>query len=389
VNRATAAEAFRQVFDRPPTLVTRAPGRVNLIGEHTDYNDGFVIPAAIGFATWTAVAPRPDRTLRVHAGNRKEALTIDLDAPGAPLQRHWSDYVRGVAVELERDGHRLAGADLWFAGDVPDGAGLSSSAALEMSVGLALLLHSGIPVDRSRLALAGQRAEHHFAGTNCGIMDPFISAHGQANHALLLDCRSLDFRPLPVPESLSLVICDTGVRHALAGGDYNTRRAQCEEGVAYLRNFLPSIRALRDVTPAHLAEFAGGLSHVVQQRCRHVVSENERVVAFAEALETSDFDRLAALMAASHASLRDDYEVSCLELDALVEFAGDAPGIVGARMTGGGFGGCTINLVQTADVDAFESHVAEAYERRIGRVQRIFVTEASDGASEVPSAVNP
>jgi galactokinase len=389
VNRANAVEGFHQVFHRHPTFVTRAPGRVNLIGEHTDYNDGFVMPAAIGFATWTAISPRPDRTLHVHAGNRKEFVAIDLDAPGDPLQRHWSDYVRGVAVELERDGHRLSGADLWFAGDVPAGAGLSSSAALEMSVGFALLLQSSIPIDRTRLALAGQRAEHHFAGTKCGIMDQFISAHGQAQHALLLDCRTLGFRALLIPESLRLVICDTGVQHALAGGEYNTRRAQCEEGVAYLRNFVPSIRALRDVSPAQLDAFAGGLSHVVQQRCRHVVSENQRVEEFAQALETSDVDRLGDLMAASHASLRDDYEVSCPELDALVEFANEAPGIVGARMTGGGFGGCTVNLVHAADVDAFQTHVAEAYERRTGRVQRIFVTEAADGASEVPGAVNP
>ncbi len=386
MNRANAVEGFRQVFLRPPTLVTRAPGRVNLIGEHTDYNDGFVLPAAIGFATWTAAAPRLDRTLHVHAGNRKESVVIPLDNPGAPLQHHWSDYVRGVAVELERDGHRLSGADLWFAGNVPSGAGLSSSAALEMSVGLALLLQSGIPIDRTRLALAGQRAEHHFAGTKCGIMDQFISAHGQAQHALLLDCRTLGFRTLPLPESLRLVICDSGMPHALAGGEYNTRRAQCEEGVAYLRNFLPSIQALRDVTPDQLDTFAGGLSHVVQQRCRHVVSENQRVGAFAQALESSNCDQLGDLMAASHASLRNDYEVSCPELDALVDFASEAPGIVGARMTGGGFGGCTVNLVQAADVDAFQAHVAEAYERRTGRVQRIFVTEAADGASEVPGA---
>lgn len=384
MNRDIAADGFRKVFHRPPSLVTRAPGRVNLIGEHTDYNDGFVMPAAIEFATWTAIAPRPDRMLSVHAGNRNEFVAIDLDAPGAPRQRHWSDYVRGMAVELEHDGTALQGADLWFAGNVPDGAGLSSSAALEMSVGLALLRVAGIPVDRARLALAGQRAEHHFAGTQCGIMDQFISAHAQAHHALLLDCRSLEFRLAPLPKTLRLVLCDTGVKHELAGGEYNTRRAQCEEGVAFLRNYLPGIRALRDVTPDQLLEFAGGLSHVVQQRCRHVVQENQRVLRFAEALQSGDAAELGALMEASHASLRDDYEVSCPELDLLVARACGAPGIVGARMTGGGFGGCTVNLVQAHDVDAFQAYMTQSYQRQTGRTLRVVTTDAAAGACEIP-----
>ncbi len=384
MKRSDAVLGFQEVYRQAPTLVTRAPGRVNLIGEHTDYNDGFVMPAAIGFATWTALRPRPDRLVRAYAGNLGEAVEIDLDAPGATQQHHWSDYVRGIAVELEQDGPPLRGADLWFAGNVPTGAGLSSSAALEMSVGLALLTAVDRPVDPVKLALAGQRAEHHFAGTQCGIMDQFISAHGRADHALLLDCRSLSFRLLPLPPGLRLVICDTGVKHALAGGEYNVRRAQCEEGVAGLRNFLPDIRALRDVNAAQLAEFSGGLAEVVQRRCRHVVTEIARVHAFATALEARDLPALGRLMAASHASLRDDYEVSCPELDLLVESASELPGLYGARMTGGGFGGCTINLVEAEQAQRFAQAVSTAYEAKTGIHPEIFLSRASEGAGEVP-----
>ncbi len=384
MQRSDAASGFQRAFGSAPLLVARAPGRVNLIGEHTDYNDGFVLPAAIEFATWTAIAPRPGRRLVVHAGNRDERMEIDLAAPGEPRQRHWGDYVRGVAVELERDGHRLSGAELWFAGNVPDGAGLSSSAALEMSVGLALLAASGCPVDLAQLALAGQRAEHHYAGTKCGIMDQFISAHGRAGHALLLDCRSLATRHLPLPDELRIVICDTGVKHELAGGEYNVRRAACEAGVAHLRRSLPGIRALRDVTPAQLLQFGADLPEVTLRRCRHVIAENARAGAFAGALEHRDFPALGRLMADSHASLRDDYEVSCPELDLLVQLAAAAPGLVGARMTGGGFGGCTVNLVRAGAVAAFHAHVAAGYERSTGRVPRIFASAAADGASVVP-----
>lgn len=385
MQRTEVASGFRETFAREPHLVARAPGRVNLIGEHTDYNDGFVLPAAIEFATWTAAAPRQDRRLVAHAGNRGERVEIDLDAPGAPLQRHWSDYVRGIAVELEHDGHRLRGADLWFAGDVPDGAGLSSSAALEMSVGLALLSVSGATVDPARLALAGQRAEHRFAGTQCGIMDQFISAHGRAGHALLLDCRSLATRHLPIPDELRIVICDTGVKHALAGGEYNVRRSQCEAGVAHLRRSLPEVRALRDVNVEQLHRLGCELPATVFRRCRHVVGENARTEAFAAALNRRDLAALGRLMAESHASLREDYEVSCPELDRMVEAAGTAPGVVGARMTGGGFGGCTVNLVRADHAEAFQASVSDAYARATGRVPRVFSSSASDGARVVPA----
>ncbi len=375
-----AVQGFRDVFQRSATVLTRAPGRVNLIGEHTDYNDGFVLPAAIEFETWTAAARRDDRRLRVMAANRGEHVAFDLDSPPAPPARHWSDYVRGMACELERDGLRLTGADLWFAGDIPEGAGLSSSAALATSVGLALLTLAGHVPDGIRLARAGQRAEHHFAGTHCGIMDQFVSAHAQAGHALLLDCRSLAFRQVPIPPSLRLVICDSGVKHQLAGGEYNTRRAQCEEGVARLRAALPGLRALRDVSLVDLQNHGAALDPVVLRRCRHVVSENARVLEFVAALEGGQLAELGRLMAASHHSLRDDYEVSCHELDALVQFAGTAPGQVGSRMTGGGFGGSTINLVEATQVEAFRAHVAGGYARAVGDGLRVHITSAAPGA---------
>ncbi|MCC7374922.1 MAG: galactokinase [Verrucomicrobiales bacterium] len=384
MNRAHAVDGFRQAFGTEPSLLAQAPGRVNLIGEHTDYNDGFVMPVAIEFATWTAIAPRPDRLLRVFAGNKSEKLEINLDAPGAPLQKHWGDYVRGIAVELEKDGQHLRGADLWFAGNVPDGAGLSSSAALEMSVGTAVLANSGLPIDRVRLALAGQRAEHNYAGTKCGIMDQFISANGEAGHALMLDCRSLQFQLLPIPDSLRLVICDTGVKHQLAGGEYNVRRAQCEQGVESLRAVLPGIRALRDVTSGDFERHSHRLPDVVQRRCRHVISENERVQHFADALNRHDLPALGRLMAASHASLRDDYQVSCRELDTLVDCAQRAPGLVGARMTGGGFGGCTVNLVEATQAAEFQTSVAASYQTATGRAARLFVSSAAAGAGLAP-----
>jgi galactokinase len=384
VNRSDAVAGFQSVFRRDPQWICRAPGRVNLIGEHTDYNEGLVFPAAIDFAIWTAIASRSDRTLRAFAGDRHEEVTIDMDAPGAGLQTHWSDYVRGITAELAQEGHRLAGADLWFAGDIPGNAGLSSSAALEVSIGLALLANSGIRINRLKLALAGQRAEHHFAGTRCGIMDQFVSAHGRAGHALLLDCRSLEYRLLAIPRTLSLIICDTGVRHELATGEYNQRRAQCEEGVRHLKTHLPEIQSLRDVTAEHLQIHGSGLPALIQRRCRHVISENLRVEQFAFALEKSDLPAIRRLMAESHSSLRDDFEVSCPELDLMVQLAENAPGVVGTRMTGGGFGGCTVNLVEGSRVDEFRAHVAARYAATTGVRPRIFVTSAAHGAAIVP-----
>jgi galactokinase len=378
---AELQERFREHYGGR-ARVYRAPGRVNLIGEHTDYNDGFVMPAAIEFYVWIAIAPRSDRKLLLHSTNFSETVEIDLQNGVAP-RNHWSDYVSGVAVMLERAGHHLQGANLLIRGDVPIGSGLSSSAAIEMASGLALLENSGLIVHRLELAKICRRAENDFVGARVGIMDQFISGCGQAGHALMLDCRSLEYLSLPLPGDLSLVICNTMVKHDLASGEYNTRRAECEEGVRLLACSLPGIRALRDVSLGELEAHAGTLSEIIYKRCRHVISEDARVTKAAASLEQGDLEAFGALMAESHRSLRDDYEVSCTELDLMVEFAAQQQGVYGARMTGGGFGGCTINLVRTAAVNNFQSRVGDSYEKSTGLAPQIFVSPAAEGAGEV------
>jgi galactokinase len=372
---------FRLRFGRE-SEVFRAPGRVNLIGEHTDYNDGFVMPAAIGFYTWVAVAPREDRTLLVRSENFGEEREIVLDAlaPGGPVD--WSSYVAGVAWVLEAEGRRLRGADMLVWGGVPIGAGLSSSAAIEVASGLALLAAAGSEeVDRAALARQCQRAENDYVGMRCGIMDPFISCKGQAGDALMLDCRSLDFELLPVPADARLVICNTMVKHALTGGEYNERRAACEEGVRILSARLPAVRALRDVSPAQLEMSRDALPERIYRRCLHVVTEDERVAAAADDLREGNLAAFGARMAASHASLRDDFEVSCPELDLMVALASSLEGVYGARMTGGGFGGCTINLVRKESVPSFRESVAAAYRRKTGLAPDIYACTPAEGAS--------
>ena len=277
IDPAGIIREFKDRFGSEPQ-VYRAPGRVNLIGEHTDYNDGFVLPAALDLATYAAIAPRGDRTLRVHSLLMDETVSFDLDDAEPKPRKDWSDYVRGVAVVFESAGHRLAGADLLIDGDVPLGAGLSSSAAIEVATGYALLGNSGLKVDPTRLALACQKAENEFVGMRCGIMDQFIACHGATGHALLIDCRSLERRLVPVDPRVQLVMCNTMVHHAHAAGEYNLRRRDCEEGVRLLSAALPGIKALRDVTPEQLERHAGLLPPVVHRRCRHVVTENDRTV---------------------------------------------------------------------------------------------------------------
>lgn len=363
--------------------VFRAPGRVNLIGEHTDYNDGFVMPAAIQFYTWVAIAQREDRRITVRSASFEDSLEFSLADSGVHSRHHWSDYVRGVAMVLQQLGHELRGADLLIHGEVPIGSGLSSSAALEVSTGLALLAMSGIAVDLKQLALACQKAEIEYAGARVGIMDQFISCLGSKDHALRLDCRSLDYQLIKLPAGVSLVVCNSMVKHDLATGEYNVRRAECEKGVQLLSRSLPGITALRDVTQEQLEQHSSELPPVIRQRCRHVVSENARVLEAAAALKSDDLDRVGRLMRESHISLRDDYQVSCPELDTLVELAWEQPGTIGARMTGGGFGGCTVNLVRDGAVAEFRDRVAEGYCGRMGKTPEIYVTTAAQGAQQV------
>ena len=374
-------QEFRNAFGREPQ-VFRAPGRVNLIGEHTDYNEGFVMPAALDFATTAAVAPRRDTKLNVQSRNFGQAVSVDLNGHFTP--RHdWSDYVVGVVDQIRRSGHPVSGADILINGEVPIGAGLSSSAAIEVAVGFALLSINGGSVDRKKLAALCQRAENEFVGTRSGIMDQFISCNGQHDHALMLDCRSLEYKLLPLSHSARMVICNTMIKHDHTSGEYNRRRAACEEGVAVLKKHVSGIHSLRDVSPQTLEKYRDKLPELIYRRCRHVVTENERVERAAAMLRTDDLKGFGELMAASHRSLRDDYEVSCRELDVMVEIAGRQDGVFGARMTGGGFGGCTINLVEADRVETFKKETGIAYERTTGLKPEIYISSAADGAAQV------
>ena len=368
-------ERFRARFAAEPRLF-RAPGRVNLIGEHTDYSDGFVMPVAIEFATFVAAAPGRDQKLLVHSENF--GTTEEIVVATAQRRNHWSDYVAGVAVELRRMGLEVPGANLLIAGEVPLGSGLSSSAAIEVASALALLAMSGKQAGRAEIALVCQRAENNFVGARCGIMDQFIACNGRAGHALKLDCRSLEFELLPIPSEVSIVVCNTMVRHAIAGGEYNQRRRQCEAAARML-----GATVLRDVSLADFHRHEHQLGEVERKRARHVISENLRVAEFANALQQDDRAAIGPLMAESHRSLRDDFEVSCRELDIMVELAGRVEGTLGARMTGGGFGGCTVNLVAEDAVERFREQVAREYEHATGRKPEIYVTRPADGANEL------
>jgi galactokinase len=356
---------------------------VNLIGEHTDYNDGFVLPAAIGMSAWAAASSRTDPRIVVYSRNFDETREFDPGNLPANPQHHWDDYVAGVIIMLQRAGLDVRGTDLVISGDVPIGSGLSSSAALETVAAFALLATAGAPIDRTQIALLCQKAELEFVGVRVGIMDQFVSCHARAGQALLLDCRSLEHSFIAIPTGAALVICNSMVHHSLAGSEYNRRRAECEEGVQVLQRLLPGIHALRDVDSAALQRYGSALSPVVYRRCRHVIAENKRVLQAFAALQTEDLDAFGELMYESHDSLRDDYEVSCPELDLLVRTAAALPGVYGARMTGGGFGGCTINLVRKEHADEFRTRIADEYRQATGLIPAVYVTEAAGGAEEV------
>jgi galactokinase len=374
---------FTNRFDDHPRIF-RAPGRVNLIGEHTDYNDGFVMPFAIDRATIVAGTSRPDRTIEAVALDMNDSALIDLDAEPQKERKSWIDYVEGTARCIEDKFGRISGARILITSDVPIGSGLSSSAALETSVGFALLSLSGIEIDRKKLAFAAQQAEHEYAGIRSGIMDQFASSFGKKGSAMLLDCRSLETEQIPfeTPDTITIV-CDTKVEHSLASSEYNKRRQECEEGVEVLKRFYPQIKALRDISIEQLEEHKRELSDVVYRRCRHVVTENERTLRAAGHFKHKDLDAAGELMFQSHRSLRDDYEVSCKELDELVEIASRTEGVYGARMTGGGFGGCTVNIVKREIADEFVRAATEGFSSKFGQEPGIYQFQAADGASEM------
>lgn len=380
----TIVGAHQQTFGHLPTVIAQAPGRINLIGEHTDYNDGFVLPAAIDRDLVLMATPRPDRQLRLQSLNMPGLAEHDLDEL-AP-EGGWSDYAAGVAAMLQEAGHRLFGLDVTLASTVPLGGGLSSSAALEVATAYAFALVSDLNITEQELALLCQQAEKRFVGANVGVMDQFISVFGQPEHALFIDCRSLETRPVPLPlhdNNLTLVVCNSGVQHAIAGGEYNRRRQECAAAVAILQQDYPEISTLRDLTPAMLraarGQFGAGDATLLQ-RARHVVSENARVEQTLAALKRNDWVAVGSALYAAHASLRDDYAVSVPEIDTLVEIARNVPGVLGSRLMGGGFGGSTLTLVRSEAVPALTEAFHTQYPEQTGQEATVYPVEIVGGA---------
>ncbi|BFO08852.1 galactokinase [Serratia rubidaea] len=370
---------FTQHFGYAPTLTVQAPGRVNLIGEHTDYNDGFVLPCAIDYQTVIAIAKRDDRQIRVLAADYDHQVDqFDLDQPIVPHEQlQWANYVRGVVKHLQQRNDQFGGADLVISGNVPQGAGLSSSASLEVAVGQALQMLYQLPLDGVALALNGQEAENQFVGCNCGIMDQLISALGQPDHALLIDCRSLATRAVPLPDDAAVVIINSNVKRGLVDSEYNTRRQQCEQAAAFF-----GVKALRDVSWQQFSERMHEMDPLVAKRARHIISENARTQAATDALASGDLTRMGHLMAESHISMRDDFEITVPPIDALVEIVKAAIGEHGGvRMTGGGFGGCIVALMPQRLVETVRAAVRQEYPQRSGGLQETFyVCTASAGA---------
>ncbi len=371
---------FAELYGSEPRLFS-APGRVNLIGEHTDYNDGFVLPMAANLRTYVAAAPRDDDTISIYSCNLQDKADFSLQASESRT-RGWLNYVYGVSQELRNDGHDLLGANVAIASDVPRGAGLSSSAALEISFGFALLKLSYRDFDPLTLALAAQRAEHNFVGTRSGLMDQLTSVFARVNEALLIDCRSLGMTAIPMLVSdVAVIVCDSKIKHELATSAYNQRRAECEQAVELLKQKKPALQALRDLSLAdlHLIE---DLPEPLRRRSRHVITENDRTLHGAEALGSGDSRLLGELMRQSHHSLREDYEVSCRELDLLVELGSAQDDVLGSRMMGGGFGGCTVNLVRREGIEKFCNEVVMNYQQAVGLQAEVYVIDPDGGVKE-------
>ncbi|MGA8183608.1 MAG: galactokinase [Terriglobia bacterium] len=373
-------EAFQKTFGSAPDVTVRAPGRVNLIGEHTDYNDGFVLPAAIDRAIEFGARRRKDRVVRAYSIDFQEQVEFSLEAIEKDNEHPWSNYLRGVLKFLQEDGHSFTGIDVAFGGNVPREAGLSSSAAVEVgAVALSMKLFN-IELDPLEVVRLARRAENDFVNVPCGIMDQFACALGKRDHALFLDCRNLSYRHIPLSGRVKIVVCYSGVRRALAASEYEIRLKQCRQAVAQLGTTGLAVKSLREIDLTDLEVGRHSLSEILLKRARHVVSENDRVLKAVKDLEQGDLESFGRLMVASHESLRDDYEVSCRELDVLVDLALKQPGVLGARMTGAGFGGCTVNLVLAGAAESFAEAVQEGYNKATGLNAEVYVCEASDGA---------
>ncbi|WP_159738604.1 galactokinase [Vibrio atypicus] len=373
--------AFEQVLGYVPSHIIQAPGRVNLIGEHTDYNDGFVLPCAINYQTVVAAAKRDDNIVRVVSVDYDNAVDeFDITEEISFQQdKMWANYIRGVVKCLLERGYKFNGADISVSGDVPQGAGLSSSAALEVVIGQTFKVLYNLEISQAEIALNGQQAENQFVGCNCGIMDQMISAEGRENHAMLLDCRSLETEAVSMPEEMAVVIINSNKKRGLVDSEYNTRREQCEEAARIF-----GVKALRDVSVEQFNEKVSELDELVAKRARHVITENDRTVEAAQALRAHDMKRMGQLMAQSHASMRDDFEITVKEIDTLVDIVKAVIGEQGGvRMTGGGFGGCIVALMPPALVDEVKATVEEKYQAATGLKESIYVCQAKEGAGLV------
>jgi galactokinase len=376
-------EKFQSLFSDDRPLMVRSPGRVNLIGEHTDYNNGFVLPAAIDKAICMAVSARTDKEFHIVALDLDSSFSGSVDRlERSPL--HWPDYLQGVIQQIQALGHQLSGFNCVFGGDIPLGAGMSSSAALECATAFALNELFGLGLDPLTMVKLSQKAENVFVGLQCGIMDQFASMFGRRNHVIRLDCQSLEYVYFPFnTEGIRIVLLDTGVKHSLASSEYNTRRQQCEAGVSLVRAHYPTVSSLRDVTLPMLETLVAPVDELVYRRCRYVVEENARLLAGTEDLQQGDLAAFGRKMFASHEGLSHDYEVSCEELDFLVDQVRDDPGVIGARMMGGGFGGCTINLVREEAIDALVDRLTPVYRQAMGRELRAYIGQIENGTSFV------
>ena len=366
-------QAFQKEFGSDPVFITHSPGRVNIIGEHTDYNDGFVLPMAINYGTWFALRPRQDRRVIISALDKNERLDFDLE-DFSKGKGYWREYITGVAWALQEAGHKLIGWEGVFAGDVPIGAGLSSSAALELALARAFALVSDLDWDPAQMALICQKAENQWVGINSGIMDQMISACGREDFALMIDCRNLKTKHVPLPENTQIVILDTATRRGLVDSAYNERRAQCDAVACHF-----DVKALRNITQDQLETRAGILDLTLYRRAQHVISENQRVLDAVKALNREDASALGLLMNESHASMRDDFEISREEMDQMVTIAQSQPNCFGARMTGGGFGGCAVALVAADQVESFQEAVVREYQEKTGLLAKVYLSLAADG----------
>jgi len=379
-------EDFHELFGASPAAVVKGPGRVELLGSHTDYNEGFVLPAAINVDVLAGGRLRDDDRIAVYSANFDTTVEFPLSAIEYDNVNTWSNYVRGVIHFLQEAGVKLRGADIVLHGNVPIGSGLSSSAAIEIAIGFLMQTLVGFEMTGPDLALIGQKAENKFVGVSTGIMDQFISRLGKKDHVLFLDCRTLEYEHLPLDTSaVKIVVCDTMKRRGLVDSEYDLRRSQCEEAARLLGQWIPNVRALRDVSVADFERHKHKLPDVIRKRAEHVVHEDERVLRSREVLQSGDYAEFAKLLNACHESARDLYEVSCAELDTMVEVCREAPGAMCARLTGAGFGGCTVSLVRDESVGAFQEAAKAGYEKRTGLVPSIYVCTAEDGASVIAS----